>query len=641
MRERTYPRGPAGNRRSSLGGRDLRGGRARGQTHCSERLDGGMHLFRVWSPTASEVSVVVGRADAADLGLIHGRQLLLERVEEPGRPGWWEVAVDEAGEGTDYLFRLDGGPGRPDPRSCWQPFGVIGPSRLVDHSGFPWSDGSWRGIHLPSAVLYEIHVGTFSEEGTFDGARAHLDHLVDLGVDAVELMPVAEASGERGWGYDGVDLFAPHHAYGGPAGMKRFVDAAHARGLGVVLDVVYNHLGPVGNFLSEFGPYFSERHRTNWGAAVNFDGPFSDEVRHFVIDNARMWLSDYHLDGLRLDAVHAISDSSAVHVLERLAGEVRQLGADLGRQVVLIAESDLNDPRFVRSPDAGGYGIDAAWADEFHHALHAALTGERSGYYEDFGSLAALATALRRGWVYAGEWSPHRKRTHGRPPTGLSADRFVVSLQNHDQVGNRARGERLGALCGKRRARIGAALLLTAPFVPMLFQGEEWDAASPFQYFTDHRDGELGRAVSEGRRAEFSAFGWGPEEVPDPQDPETFARSKLCWAELERQAHDDMLAWYRELLALRRRTPGLAGARLPTAETVFDEAAGWLLVERPGLAVALNLGAAAAHVPLGGRVGSWRPALVSDPGIELRDATIVLPPDSLAVLAPREEEPAS
>ena len=600
-----------------------------------------MHLFRVWSPTANEVSVVVGRADAADLSLTHGRRLVMEQVEEPGRPGWWQVATDEAEEGTDYLFCLDGGPGRPDPRSSWQPFGVLGPSRLVDHSSFSWSDGGWRGIHLASAVLYELHVGTFSDEGTFDGAQSHLDHLVHLGVDAVELMPVAEASGAHGWGYDGVDLFAPHHAYGGPDGLKRFVDAAHARGVGVVLDVVYNHLGPVGNFLPEFGPYFSERHRTNWGAAVNFDGPFSDEVRRFVIDNARMWLSDYHLDGLRLDAVQAISDSSAVHVLEQLAGEVRQLGADLGREVALIAESDLNDPRLVRSPDAGGYGIDSAWADEFHHALHAVLTGERSGYYEDFGSVASLATALRRAWVYAGEWSPHRKRTHGRPPMGLSADRFVVSLQNHDQVGNRARGERLGLLCGQRRARVGAALLLTSPFVPMLFQGEEWDATSPFQYFTDHHDGELARAVSEGRRAEFSAFGWAAEEVPDPQDRETFERSKLCWAELGCQPHADMLDWYRQLLALRKRTPGLAGVGLPSGETLVDEAAGWLLVERPALAVALNLGPAVANVPLGRRAGSWRPVLVSDPAVELVDATVVLPPDSLAVLTPVGEEPAS
>ncbi len=309
---------------------------------------------------------------------------------------------------------------------------------MTDHEAFGWTDGNWRGLSLPGSVLYECHVGTFTPEGTFDGMIGRLDYLAGLGVDAIELMPVAEFSGGRGWGYDGVGMFAPHHAYGGPAGLKRLVDAAHARGIGVVLDVVYNHLGPAGNYLPEFGPYFSERHQTNWGDGINLDGPDSDEVRRFVLDNALTWLRDYHCDGLRLDAVHAIADDSAVHLLEQMAAETRALAAHVRRPLFLIAESDLNDPRFVRSRDAGGYGLDASWADEWHHALHGVLTGERDGYYSEFGALGQLAKALRQAWVYDGCYSPHRRRVHGRPPAGLAGSQFVVATQNHDQVGNRA-----------------------------------------------------------------------------------------------------------------------------------------------------------------------------------------------------------
>jgi maltooligosyltrehalose trehalohydrolase len=406
-----------------------------------------MHDFRVWAPRAQQVAVVIG-----------DRRIPME----PAEGGWWTCRVAEAKAGTDYAFSLDGGPSRPDPRSPYQPDGVHGPSRLVDHDAFEWGDHGWRGLALPGAVLYECHVGTFSPEGTFVGAVDHLDHLVDLGVDAVELLPVAEFSGRRGWGYDGVDLFAPHHAYGGPDGLKRLVDACHARGLGVVMDVVYNHLGPAGNSLPEFGPYFSRRHQTNWGDAVNLDGPGSDEVRRFVVDNALMWLHDYHCDGLRLDAVHAIVDDSAIHVLEELAREVDALAAHVRRPLFLIAESDLNDPRFVHSRQAGGYGLDASWADEWHHALHGTLTGERSGYYEDFGPLALLVKALRQAWVYDGIWSPHRQRKHGRAPAGLSGAQFVVCAQNHDQIGNRAGGERTSALISDARMRIAAALLLVS-----------------------------------------------------------------------------------------------------------------------------------------------------------------------------------
>jgi maltooligosyltrehalose trehalohydrolase len=574
-----------------------------------------MREFSVWAPGRRRVDVVVG-----------GRQVPML----PAGHDWRAVRVDEAGPGSDYAFRLDGGPPRPDPRSAFQPRGVHGPSRVVDHAAFAWNDAGWRGIPLSGAVLYECHVGTFSAEGTFDGAIEHLGHLADLGIDAIELMPVAEFSGERGWGYDGVDLFAPHHAYGGPDALKRLVDAAHARGLGVVMDVVYNHLGPAGNYLPEFGPYFSGRHRTHWGDAVNFDGPGSDEVRRFVIDNAVMWLRDYHCDGLRLDAVHAIVDQSATHILEALADEVAALAAHLGRPLFLVAESDMNDPRLVRGRDGGGYGLDAAWADEWHHALHATLAGDGSGYYEDFGPLPLLAKALRQAWVYDGTYSPHRRRVHGRTPAGLSGDQFVVFTQNHDQVGNRAAGERSGALMSDGRLRVAAALLLTSPFVPLLFQGEEWGATTPFQYFTGHADPELGRRVSRGRREEFSAFGWEPAAVPDPQDPATFGRSRLDWAEPGKERHADLLAWYRRLIALRRRVPALIDPRLARVETECDPGGGWLVVRRGPVVVVANLGGDDWVFPAG-RAAELLAA--SDQRIESTGHGLTLPPDTVAILA--------
>jgi maltooligosyltrehalose trehalohydrolase len=580
--------------------------------------------FRVWAPYRETVEVVVGE-----------RRVPMSRAER----GWWTAIVAEAGPGCDYAFRLDGGPPRPDPRSAFQPSGIHGPSRLVDHAAFAWNDTGWRGITLRGSVLYECHVGTFSAEGTFDGAIGHLGHVADLGVDAIELMPVAEFSGQRGWGYDGVDLFAPHHAYGGPDALKRLIDAAHQHGLGVVMDVVYNHLGPAGNYLPEFGPYFSARHRTNWGDAVNFDGPDSDEVRQFVIDNALMWLRDYHCDGLRLDAVHAIVDQSATHILESLAVEVEALAAHAGRPLFLIAESDLNDPRFVRGRDCGGYGIDAAWADEWHHALHATLTGDVTGYYEDFGPLPLLGKALRQAWVYDGTYSRHRRRVHGRPPAGLSGGQFVVSVQNHDQVGNRAAGERASALMSDGRLKVAAALLLTSPFVPLLFQGEEWGATTPFQYFTGHNDPGLGRVVSQGRRQEFSSFGWDPEKgegeaggVPDPQDPATFERSRLDWTEPGKDGHADLLAWYRRLIALRRQVPALTDTRLDRVATEWDAEGGWLLVRRGPVVVAANLGDNEWAFQAGATAALLA---ASDRRIDHAAPSLILPPDTVAILADR------
>jgi maltooligosyltrehalose trehalohydrolase len=575
-----------------------------------------MTTFSVWAAHARRVELVG-----------EGR-----RVEMQPRPGgWWSIDVSGARPDATYAFSLDGTEPLPDPRSPWQPSGVHGPSRGVDHLAFAWSDAQWQPPPLGAAVIYELHVGTFTPAGRLEAAIARLDHLVDLGVTHVELMPVAEFPGMRGWGYDGVDIWAPHRGYGGPTGLKQLVDACHARGLAVLLDVVYNHLGPSGNYLARFGPYFTDRYATPWGQAVNFDGPGSDEVRRFFCDNAIMWLRDYHLDGLRIDAVHAIVDTSALPFLEQLAGEVRQLETRLGRRLVLIAESDLNDPRIVRPPAAGGFGLDAQWNEDFHHALHVALTGERQGYYADFRGLGDLARTLQAGFVYDGRYSAHRGRRHGRPAAGVGGHQFVGFLQNHDQVGNRARGERMSHIVSQDRLKVGAALVLTAPFVPLLFQGEEWGASTPFQYFTDHGDPELGRAVREGRRREFAAFGWDPLDVPDPQDPATFQRSKLEWSEIAKPPHREILEWYRALIQLRRAEPDLADGRLDRVRAAADEAAGWIMVERGAITVACNLGDQRRSL----RLSPDRPRQVllgSTPDIVLGDEVIELPPDAAAIL---------
>ncbi|MHB8613155.1 MAG: malto-oligosyltrehalose trehalohydrolase [Candidatus Dormibacteraceae bacterium] len=570
-----------------------------------------MHTFKVWAPGRRRVELIA-----------EGRKLAMT----PGDNGWWEVSAGDACAGTRYGFSIDGGETRPDPRSASQPDGVFGLSEVVDHNVHSWSDASWTGVTLAGSVLYELHVGTFTPEGTFDGVIECLPHLVNLGVDAIELMPVAEFAGERGWGYDGVDLFAPHHSYGGPMGLKRLVDACHSAGLGVVMDVVYNHLGPAGNFLSEFGPYFIERHHTDWGSAINFDGPGSDEVRRFVIDNALAWIRDFHVDGLRLDAVHVIMDQTPLHVLEQLASEVNTLGAELRRATFVIAESDLNDPRFVDKRQAGGYGLDATWADDWHHALHTVLTGERTGYYEDFGSLDQLAKALRQAWVYDGQWSIHRQKTRGRKAAAsIPAHAFVIATQNHDQVGNRASGDRLAAQVDEGALKAAAALLLTAPFTPMLFQGEEWASSSPFQYFTDH-DPELGKAVSEGRRREFAAFGWNPEHVPDPQDPKAFVRSKLVWSEIDEPSHRRMLDWYKALIQLRQRLPFPPDGRV---RVDFDADARTLAFDRDRISVRVNLGHTDWVVPVS---ESDQLLMASDTGIRTDAGCVRMPPSSVVIL---------
>ncbi len=547
--------------------------------------------------------------------------------------GWWSASVDVV-PGADYGFCLDGRDPLPDPRSPWQPSGVHGLSRVVDHSAYPWSDAGWRGRPLASGVVYELHTGTFTPEGTFDAAVDRLDHLVRLGITHVELLPVVQFPGDRGWGYDGVDLYAPHESYGGPDGLKRLVDACHSRGLGVILDVVYNHLGPAGNYLASYGPYFTDRYATPWGQAVNLDGPGSPEVRAFLVDNALMWLRDYHCDGLRLDAVHAILDASAVHLLEEMQERVEELAAHLDRHLFLIAESDLNDPRVVNRREVGGYGLAAQWSDDFHHALHAALTGERDGYYADFGSLAHLAAALREAFVYAGTYSAYRDRIHGRPAVGVPGYRFLGYLQNHDQVGNRAVGERSSALIAPELLKVAAALVLTSPFVPLLFMGEEWGATSPFLYFTSHEDPDLGRAVSEGRTHEFAAFGWDPATIPDPQDPATFERSKLDWSELEEQPHADLLEWHRRLIELRRTTPALTDGRLDRVAVDYDEGERWITVERGPVTIACNLSKAEVEVPLD---RSHASAILLTSGKEPRvsEGTARLEPRSVTIWGPR------
>ena len=581
-----------------------------------------MTIPAVWAPAAAVVELVVeGPAGPV-------RQAMHQVADkEPDTAGWWLAAADLA-PGTDYRFSLDGGEPLPDPRSRSQPRGVHGPSRMVDMGQFVWHDQGWVAPPPADGLVYEAHVGTFSGAGTFAGAVEHLDYLAQLGVTHLELMPVAEFPGRRGWGYDGVDLYAPHHEYGGPSGLAELVDACHLRGLAVILDVVYNHLGPAGNYLALFGPYFTDRYATPWGQAVNLDGPGSDEVRRFFVDNALMWLRDYHVDGLRLDAVHAIVDTSAVHFLEQLAGEVHALGKELGRCLLVIAESDLNDPRLIRPTELGGHALDAAWNDDFHHALHSLLTGERSGYYEDFGRLEDLAICLTRGYRYAGDYSAFRRRRHGRPSPQLDGNHLFGYLQNHDQVGNRAGGARSGELMSIGRLLVGAAVVLTAPFVPMLFQGEEWAASTPFQYFTEH-DPELGRLVSEGRRAEFASFGWQPEDVPDPQAPETFARSRLDWSELGREQHARVLDWYRRLIGLRRAYPELRDGRLDKVVVDYDAEAGWLRFDRGRITVAVNIGPAQLAVVLPAPAGLL---LASEHATAVNGATVGMPPDSVAVL---------
>ncbi|MEO7196747.1 MAG: malto-oligosyltrehalose trehalohydrolase [Pseudonocardiaceae bacterium] len=543
--------------------------------------------FTVWAPQRQRVRVVLDGAEH-------------EMTRSSG--GWWWASVDAARSGSDYAFLLDEeDTPLPDPRSRWQPGGVHAASRVYDHSAFAWTDHRWTGRALAGSVLYELHIGTFTPAGTFDSAIERLGHLTELGVDLVEVMPVNAVDGPRNWGYDGVSWYAVTENYGGPDAFKRFVDACHARGLGVVLDVVHNHLGPSGAYLDRFGPYFAGSNL--WGPALNLDGPQSDEVRRYVIDNALAWLRDYHLDGLRLDAVHALRDTRATHLLEELATEVHTLAAHLRRPLSLIAESDLNDPRLVTPRAAGGYGLSAQWDDDIHHCLHATLTGERQGYYADFGALPELARTLRGAFFHDGRWSGFRQRSHGRPvdTAHLPGWKFLAYLQNHDQVGNRATGDRISATLSPGLLACGAALVLCSPYTPMIFMGEEWGAATPFQFFSFMPDAELREAIRRGRYAEFAEHGWEETDVPDPNDERTFRRSQLDWSEPGTEPHATLLHTYRELIALRKRRPELSDTRLDALAVDADEEARTLVLHRGALRVVVNLSARPATVALDGQ----------------------------------------
>ena len=521
------------------------------------RLPDGSWEFLLWAPQAPSVHLQ-----------LFPSQDLFEM--EPLPRGYFRANLSEVDDGVQYLYRLDGQRALPDPASRCQPSGVHGPSQIVDPGSFQWTDREWKGISLQRSIFYELHVGTFTPEGTFDALIPCLTNLIDLGVTTIELMPIAQFPGDRNWGYDGVYPYAPQNSYGGPAALHRLVDAAHAQGLAVALDVVYNHLGPEGNYLSAFGPYFTDRYRTPWGQAINFDGQDSDHVRRYFIENALYWLEDYHLDALRLDAVHGIFDFSARHFLAELKSNVAQLSLRLGRPLHLIAETDLNDSRLLHDPEHGGYGLDAQWSDDFHHSVHALLTKEDRGYYSDFVGLAPLAATLNDGWYFSGQYSRFRQRHFGNSPCGLSASQFVVCTQNHDQVGNRACGERLTALVDFESLKLAAGINLLSPFVPLLFMGEEYGETAPFQYFTSHGDPQLVEAVRRGRREEFAEFGW-EEEVPDPQDEQTYQRSHLDHSLKKTGQHQTLQRFYQHLVRIRREF-NLGSAPSHTARELGDDA---------------------------------------------------------------------
>ena len=547
--------------------------------------------------------------------------------------GWWSSEVELA-EGERYGFLLDGRADlRPDPRSRRQPRGVHGPSALFDASRFGWTDEHWEGRQLAGGVVYELHVGTFTPEGTLDALSGRLDHLVDLGVTHIELLPVNAFSGTWNWGYDGVLWYAVHEGYGGPAAYQRFVDAAHARGLAVVQDVVYNHLGPSGNYLPEFGPYLRDGQNTTWGASVNLDEP---AVREFIIENALMWLRDLHVDALRLDAVHALHDERSPHLLQELAGRVDALADELGRPLSLIAESDLNDPTLILPREAGGYGLTAQWSDDWHHAVHVALTGETEGYYADFAAPEALPKVSQGGFFHDGTFSSFRGRTHGSPlPEDVPAWRLVTFTQDHDQIGNRAEGDRLSASLSPGRLAVAAVLTLTAPGTPMLFMGEEWGASTPWQFFTSHEEPELAKATAEGRIAEFARMGWDPDRVPDPQDPETFRRSHLDWDEVGEPHHESLLALYRHLIALRRERPELTDPDMAhTVVTVIEAEAApqsrAYRIDRGALSVLVNLTGAEVEFP----VDADARILLETSEVSVTGRAIGLPPESAVIVGP-------
>ena len=546
------------------------------------------HEFAVWAPRPERVRLDVD-------GTLHP----MSRSDD----GWWRADVD-ARPDARYGFVLDDDPTvLPDPRSPRQPDGVHGHSQLWQPAPDAWTDGDWHGRSIEGRVIYELHIGTFTPDGTLDSAIEKLDYLVDLGVDFVEVMPVNAFGGTHGWGYDGVLWYAVHEPYGGPDGLIRFIDACHRRGLGVLIDAVFNHLGPSGNYLPRFGPYMSSGSNP-WGESVNIAEAEADTVRRYILDCALRWMRDFHADGLRLDAVHALVDTTAINVLEELAGETDALAEQLGRPLSLIAESDRNDPRLITPRNRGGYGMTAQWDDDIHHAIHTAVSGERQGYYADFGSLEALAKTLKGGYFHAGTYSSFRHRRHGRPldTKTIPATRLLAYTMTHDQVGNRAIGDRPSQTLTFGQLAVKAALALGSPYTAMLFMGEEWGSSSPFQFFSSHLEPELARATAEGRKREFAEHGWDADEIPDPQDPQTFQRSKLNWAEVSTGDHGRLRHIYQQLIALRTNEPDMADAWLDHLRVDFDEDQRWVVMRRGALSIACNLGTDTVEVPVTGEV---------------------------------------
>ena len=613
-------------------------------------LGDGRCRFLVWAPLAK----------AVDLRIVTPRERIV-RLNKI-RKGYHQIILDDVDPGAHYLYRLHGphidpmggsAAERPDPASRFQPHGVHGPSRVVSPD-FEWEDGNWFGLPLSQYIIYELHVGTFTAQGTFDAVIPHLDRFINMGITAVELMPVAQFPGNRNWGYDGTYPFAAQNSYGGPQGLKRLVNACHQKGLAVVLDVVYNHLGPEGNYLRDFGPYFTDFYQTPWGEAVNFDGPYSDEVRRFFIENALYWVRECHIDALRVDAVHAILDFSAQPFLQQLGMEIHRKAERLNRRIYCIAESALNDIRVIRSREFGGFGLDAQWNDDFHHALHSLLTGEISGYYQDFGQLRDLSLSWREGFVYAGRYSRFRLRRHGNSSRNIPARRFVVFSQNHDQIGNRMLGERLSCLATFEQLKLAAGGVLLSPFIPLLFMGEEYGEVAPFPYFISHSDPDLVAAVREGRRREFAAFDW-EKDPPDPQDEATFLSAKLNHSLCLQDPHQVLMRFYRELIRLRKTNPCLAKMSKKNMHVADDEQNMFLMVRRwissAEVLIVFHFGSSDASTGVSESPGRWIKALDSaekqwkGPGtrmeaeIESKGEFILFrPPHSVLVLTREREE---
>ena len=590
--------------------------------------DDGLVRFVVWAPRRTSVELRINAPDVRSVEMHKDYQ------------GYWHADVPGIGSHIRYLYRLDNDVERPDPASCFQPDGVHQASQVVDHHAYTWQDSAWEGRPLTQMVQYEMHVGTFTPEGTFDAAIPRLPDLADIGVNAIELMPVAQFPGGRNWGYDGVYPYAVQNSYGGPEGLKRLVDAAHRNGIAVILDVVYNHLGPEGNYLHDFAPYFTDTYKTPWGWAINFDGAHSDRVRDYFVENALMWFRDYHIDALRLDAIHGIFDMSARPFLQELAERVDSYTDESGKTCLLIAESDLNDSRVIKPREQGGYGIPAQWSDDFHHALHTLLTGEQSGYYADFGAIGHLVKAIRNGYVYDGRYSRYRRRSHGNSPAGCPAEQFIVFSQNHDQVGNRMKGDRLSASLPIEALKLAAGAVILGPNIPMLFMGEEYGEKAPFPYFVSHGDENLIEAVRNGRKEEFAAFGW-KEAPPDPQSADTFRSAVLNWDHRNRGEHAAIQAFYRRLIQLRQSVPALSIPSKEHLEVIGPDEEKVIVVRRfdndSDIVYVMNFNASKAAVPTALFKGSYSRVLDSadreyhGPGAVLPDSVT---PDRSITAAP-------